>query len=360
MGHMGVYVFFCILSGLIIDRLNPHKLLLISSAAQFFIVLVFFVTVWFGCKNQLCVSPILILIILMAFTGVATAFFWPVIMGWISTGYEGVELSKRFGFYNITWGIASIILPIIAGYLVEVNYTLPVFAAVITSSLCFAAAVSGKYSGKAVITQRNQPDQINGDGVEYRKNAFVWMARIALLATSTCAGVFRGQVGILYKFELGFAESIYGWSVAIMCFFNIVAFYVMGKSHWWHYKKLPFAVGAAAILLSMLIILMSKNIAMQFLSAAFGGVCYGFAYTSHQYYSISGGKKRLALMAIHEIIIGAGISAGALFGGILSDTFGRYSPYKYACMFVSVAAIAQIVLWFSLRKKQLAISSNLS
>jgi predicted MFS family arabinose efflux permease len=140
-----------------------------------------------------------------------------------------------------------------------------------------------------------------------------------------------------------------------MCFFNVTVFYMMGKSHWWHYKKLPFAIGVAAILLSMLIILLSKSLAMQFLSAAFGGICYGFVYSSHQYYGVSGGKKRSALMAIHEIIIGAGISAGALFGGILSDAFGRYSPYKYACMFVSVAAIAQIVLWFTLRKKQNAV-----
>jgi predicted MFS family arabinose efflux permease len=130
---------------------------------------------------------------------------------------------------------------------------------------------------------------------------------------------------------------------------------VMGKSHWWHYKKMPFAVGSAAMLLSMLLILLSKNIAMQFLSAAFGGICYGFVYSSHQYYGVSGGKKRSALMAIHEIIIGAGISAGALFSGMLSDAFGRYSPYKYACVLVSVAAIAQMILWFALRKKQNAV-----
>lgn len=354
MGQMGVYVFFCILSGLIIDKLNPHKLLLISSTAQFFITLGFFATVWYGSKNQLCVSPVTILIILMSFAGVTTAFYWPVMMGWISTGYEGAELSKRFGFFNMSWGTASMIMPIIAGYLAEVNNALPVFVAIITSVLCFAAVVSCKYSGKTTSAKQNQPEQINSDGEEYCKTAFVWMARIALLSTFICVGIFRSQVGIFYKFELGFAESFYGWSVAIMCFFNVAVFYAMGKSHWWHYKKMPFVVSTAAILLSMLIILLSKSLAMQFLSAAFGGICYGFVYSSHQYYGVSGGKKRSALMAIHEIIIGAGVSSGALFSGIVSDAFGRYSPYKYACMFVLVAAIAQIVLWFSMCKKQLA------
>jgi predicted MFS family arabinose efflux permease len=125
----------------------------------------------------------------------------------------------------------------------------------------------------------------------------------------------------------------------------------MGKSYWWHYKKIPFVVGATAILISMLIILLSKTVALQFLAAAITGICYGFAYSSHQYYGVSGGKKRLGLMAIHEIILGIGVATGALCGGILSDNFGRYMPYKCASMLILAAAITQIILWLSLRKR---------
>jgi MFS family permease len=296
----------------------------------------------------------------MALTGVNTAFFWPVMMGWVSTGSEGAELSKRFGFYNTTWGIATMITPIIAGYLVEVNYTLPILAAVIASILCFVLIASSKYSYKTPSIQLCPTEQIDSNKVEYNKTALVWIARIALFVTFTCVGIFSSQVCILYKFELGFTESIYGWSIAIMYFFNVTVFYTVGKSHWWHYKKAPFAVGTVAILLSMLIILLSKSVAMQFLAAAITGICYAFAYSSHQYYGVSGGKKRSGLMAIHEIIIGIGVSIGALFGGILSDTFGRYTPYKFACILISVAAIVQIILWFSLRKKTVLKTKNLN
>ena len=104
----------------------------------------------------------------------------------------------------------------------------------------------------------------------------------------------------------------------------------------------------------MLIILLSKSLAMQFCAASLGGICYGFAYSSHQYYGVSGGTKRSGLMAVHESVLGAGISAGALFSGMLSDAFGRYSPYKYACAIVAAAAVVQAVLWFWLRKKGVA------
>ena len=43
-------------------------------------------------------------------------------MGWISTGHEGPELTKRLGFYNVSWGLANTTLPIVGGYLMEVKY----------------------------------------------------------------------------------------------------------------------------------------------------------------------------------------------------------------------------------------------
>jgi predicted MFS family arabinose efflux permease len=136
-----------------------------------------------------------------------------------------------------------------------------------------------------------------------------------------------------------------------MCLSNIVIFYIMGKSRWWHYKKLLFFVSPAIIIVSLAIVVLSGSLAMQLLAAALGGIGYGFVYSSHQYYGVSGGNKRSALMAIHETTLGAGVATGALFGGILSDAFGRYSPYKYAGAFIVMAGIVQIIIWFSMRRK---------
>jgi MFS family permease len=350
MGQMALYVVFCILSGLFIDRFKPHKILMFSTAAEILITVGLLLTVMFSGNWGSFLSPITRLIFLMSMAGVVTAFFWPVMMGWISTGHEGAELTKRFGFYNTTWSSANMVLPVIAGYLMEINYIFPIAGAVIMAFLCFAAIASTKYTPHSPAIYQNGAE-IPKEELKFDKRPFVWISRIALFSIFISVGLFRSQVGILYKFELGFAESAYGWAVAIMCLSNIVIFYIMGKSRWWHYKKLLFFVSPAIIIVSLAIVVLSGSLAMQLLAAALGGIGYGFVYSSHQYYGVSGGNKRSALMAIHETTLGAGVATGALFGGILSDAFGRYSPYKYAGAFIVMAGIVQIIIWFSMRRK---------
>lgn len=350
MGQMGLYVIFCILAGLIADKLKPHKVLMFSAAAEILITIGLLLTVMFQGDGTAFFSPITRLIILMSMAGVVTAFFWPVMMGWISTGHEGAELTKRFGFYNTTWSSANMVLPVIAGYLMEINYIFPIAGAVIMAILCFAAVASTKYTPKAPVIYQNDTEIIKEE-IQFDRRPFVWISRIALFSIFICVGLFRSQVGILYKFELGFAESAYGWAVAIMCFSNIVIFYIMGKSRWWHYKKALFFISPAIVIASLAIVVLSGSLVMQLLAAGLGGIGYGFVYSSHQYYGVSGGNKRSALMAIHETTLGAGVATGALFGGILSDAFGRYSPYKYAGWFIVIAGIAQIILWISMKQK---------
>jgi MFS family permease len=349
MGQMGTYVICCILAAPIIDRLKPRKVLLITAGAGIFIALGFFAVVWYGNTGGIFISPVMRLVFLMSMVGIITAFFWPTMMGWVSTGYEGAELTKRFGFYNVTWASANTILPVIGGYLMEVNYLLPLAVSVIIASLCFISLYSTK-----CISQSSKSHQIDGVTVcrqiPPQNRQFVWMLRVALFATLVYVGIFRSQLGILYKFELKLSESIYGWATALMCLSNVMIFWLMGKSHWWHYKKTLFVFIQASAIFSMLIILFFSNVAFQLFAAGLSGVCYGFIYGSHQYYGVSGGKKRSGLMAVHETIIGAGFAAGSLIGGLLSDSFGRYSPYWFACGVIIAGGLVQILVWFILSR----------
>jgi MFS family permease len=55
-------------------------------------------------------------------------------------------------------------------------------------------------------------------------------------------------------------------------------------------------------------------------------------------------------MAVHETIIGAGFAVGSLAGGILSDKFGRYSPYWFTIAVIIAGGFVQILLWFAAGK----------
>jgi MFS family permease len=349
MGQMGVYVVFCILVSTVIDRFKPKKVLLLSAAAEIIIVSGMLAVVWYGSNSGIILPPIMRLVTLMSMTGIITAFFWPVMMGWISTGHEGAELTKRFGFYNTTWSSANMVLPIIGGYLMEIDYLLPIAAAVIMAILCFVTAGATRCISENHKSQENNSDSTIKEEIRQENRQFLWMSRVALFATFVCVGVFRSQLGILYKFQLGFSESAYGWSVSLMCLFNVVVFVMMGKSHYWHYKKGLFAATQASIIICMVMIILFNNLLLQLLASGLSGICYGYVYSSHQYYGVSGGRKRSGLMAVHETIIGAGFAAGSLIGGILSDAFGRRSPYWFTIAVIIAAGFVQILLWESLK-----------
>ena len=54
-------------------------------------------------------------------------------------------------------------------------------------------------------------------------------------------------------------------------------------------------------------------------------------------------------MAVHEIILSLGMTGGSLIGGYLSDLFGRYVPYWFGIAVLAVSALAQLIIWFTLR-----------
>jgi MFS family permease len=352
MSQMAAYVVFCILAVLIIDKLSPKKVLLIAAAAEIFVALGFLAAVWFGNNHAGFFGPIASLIFLMAMTGIITAFFWPMMMGWISTGHEGPELTKRFGFYNVSWGLANTLLPVVGGYLMEVNYLLPLALAAVMAVLCLISVFPTKHTPHIPPMHQNTSDPAAAHEVPRQNRPFVWITRAALFATLICIGIFRSQLGILYKFQLGFAESAYGWSVSLMCLFNIAIFYMMGKSHYWHYKKALYVAAQVSIIGCMAMMIICKTLPLQLLASGMAGVWYGYVYSSHQYYGVSGSKKRSNLMAVHETIIGAGFATGSLFGGILSDTWGRYSPYWFGITVIAAGGLVQIILWFIAKTRQ--------
>ena len=47
--------------------------------------------------------------------GAAMALYWPFLMSWVSSDYEGVQLNRRFGRYNGAWSSGGTIGPLIGG-----------------------------------------------------------------------------------------------------------------------------------------------------------------------------------------------------------------------------------------------------
>jgi predicted MFS family arabinose efflux permease len=64
------------------------------------------------------------------------------------------------------------------------------------------------------------------------------------------------------------------------------------------------------------------------------GTSAGFTYFSSIYYSLNTGENRGARSGIHEALIGSGIVAGPLTGGMVAQTWGLRSPYLLSTLVV--------------------------
>src|SRR3990172_2477574 len=69
--------------------------------------------------------------------GAAMSLFWPFLMTWVSSDYEGTLLNRRLGAYNGMWSFASIMGPLIVGALVDKNTLGPIVAGVVFLLICF-------------------------------------------------------------------------------------------------------------------------------------------------------------------------------------------------------------------------------
>ena len=175
---------------------------------------------------------------------------------------------------------------------------------------------------------------------------FRWMSRIALLTSFVYIGLVRTQLAVFFKFELPFTESDYGSAVLVMSIFTFAVFTLTGQSHAWHYKLWLFIGCQILILVSMLLILFTSSLALLTFAVALIGIGESFMYASHLYYGVSGETRRSGRMAIHELILSLGFAAGCIFGGILSDKYGRYSPYWFGFIVVTIGLCIQGIVWY--------------
>jgi len=285
-------------------------------------------------------------------------------MGWLSIGYEGPDLNRRLGVYNISWSAGLAVSPFLGGILIQSSLLASLFVAMMFAFLAFVAITLAHPPGVQGV-QRN-----NSNNAQTSLNltgsflpGFRWMAGIALATVFTCVGLTKTQLALLFTMELGFSKSHFGAVTAVIWLVNCLVFFAASRTHLWHYKILPLILAQLAVLGSMLVIIKSSLIVSFFLAAGLMGFGQAFAYVSHQFYAASQSRKRSGSMAVHEILLSAGQIMGFLAGGYLADSFGRRAvPYWFGFSVVLAGMIVQSAMIIKTQtnnpKSTLRISNN--
>lgn len=348
------YLSGCLTAGGILDRFNARNSVRFGAAANVVINIGILITVIIARGSDNPASLLWLIMCLSALSGLLTAFFWPPLMGWLSTGYEGAQLNRRLGRHNTAWSFGALVTPYLGGVLVERSSVWP-FAVIIGLMVSsFAVITLGKGPGvNASNGDNGSLSQTPSDAASALLPCFRWMARIALLTSFVCIGLLRTQLAVLLKYELGFMESQYGTGMMIMCLASFVVFIAAGKWHRWHYKLSIFIIAQLLLLASMLMILKGSSLGIFFLATGLVGAGQAFMYNSHLYYGVSGGTRRSRRMAIHEFLLSAGFVIGSLAGGFLSDQFGPLMPYRFGLGVVALGLFLQLAIWFGFKRKSM-------
>ncbi len=301
--------------------------------------------------------PVWLLILTSALFGICLAGFWPPLMGWLSTGCLSSQLNRRLSRFSISWAVASFLCPYVAGRLVEINPVWPFAVAVGILVICF---LSVSIPAKPPSTEQN----LGQNSLTPPENhpllpCFRWMSRMALFACFLSFGISRTQFPIYFKEDLGNKESIFGIFVAINAVAMFFNYLCVGRTHAWHYRFSFLLFAQIFLLLFQLTVIFCTHLYIYYFVAVFLGLGAAFCYSSHLYYGSAGGAKRYALMAVHEFILASGYVIGALGGGVLNDYFQRrdpdhynlLAPYKFGAAVLTLAILAQIILFLRVRAK---------
>lgn len=343
----GGYVSACLLGRFVLDRFNAKRIVQCGAGVIVVTASATYLTVAAAEKGYLAGSAISVLTVLSGMQGFIAAMFWPPLMGWLSTGHEGRQLNRRLGIHNVAWSFGALVGPYVGGYLVEVSSTLPFMICILITLLSFTSVSFARKPSRQISIADSSDDKADADGTELLRRRFMWMGRIAMLSSFVCVGLLRTQLALLFKFNLGFSESDYGMAIMVMCLLVFIVFFIMGRTHIWHYV-LSFFLGAQVLMfLSMLLILKGVGLWVFFVATGFAGITQAFLYSSHLYYGVSRALNRIGRMAIHEVILAIGIALGSVVGGYLSDNFDRYVPYWFGIGVMTVGLLFQLAIYFS-------------
>ncbi len=346
---MMFYAFGCIIGGKVLQDLNPRSVARAGACSNAVMMLAIFAVVFLDQREVGLFSPIWLVIICQSLCGLSISFFWPFLMGWLSTGHEGPSLNRRLGKHNISWSSASLIGALVGGWLVEHNSIGPLLASAGASILCFG--VLGLGSNLKGLNVSDPTKQIQSDDLDPKHLRFRYMTMAGLLISFVCVGLVRSQLGLLLKFELDYSESFFGTLMMVLSLSNFVTMAAMGKTQYWHYRFNIYAVAIVALILSMVMIIYGNGLLFFVLAVFVLGCGNAVMYSSHLYYGVTGAKMRSSRMAIHETVLSTGFFIGSLVGGYLSNNLGPYTPYWFGLTVIAAGLLGHAIIWPLTKRK---------
>jgi MFS family permease len=325
-----IYSFVPLLSGRLSDRSNRKAFLSVSLFAYGFL-----------CLLYSFVSEPFLLVFIKALEWFSVATFWPaleaLIVGSTDENLEGV-LRK----FNLSWGSAAVVSPVIGGVLISVySVKVPFF---------FSALVSFVFGLLSLVIVK-EPPRRSGEEPHMSsvsvddgsKNIYLVVAVLSVLLFAVVDSI-NSSLFPSYALNLGIPP----YEIGVILFTSGVARFVMflyaARIESIFGKFGMFLVGSSTLALASFLVLNSYGFFM------FTGCFLVFGFGSSMSYAASislilGRMKssRGTAAGLFESLIGVGYFVGPLVGGMVSE-YALNAPYLFGLLLGVAVFVAQFAV----------------
>jgi len=323
-----IYSFMPLISGILCDRMGRKSFISLSLFSY-----------GASCLLYSLVQEPLMFILIKILEWVSVAAFWPAVESLIAdSAFERLEDAlKKF---NISWGSAMVIGPLLGGMLIsELSITSPFLFSMLIAFFFGALSILIVQEPGKVLKIKNRSEESlkiksesNGSIVTVLATIFLFSSIVGILTSLFPS--YATDLGIP-AFEIGIITFAFGATRA-------VTFYQATRIEAWMKKHGMFLVGSLTLGLASLITFYSNNASLflvSFLIFGFGaGISYAASITSVLKWRKS---SRGYAAGVFESLIGVGYFLGPLIGGFLSEFAGNV-PYLYG-LFLSLVVL--IIQW---------------
>lgn len=287
-------------------------------------------------------STAVLMFVLYSLFGFITALFWPPLMGWLSEDFEGSNLNRMMGFFNLSWSTGLVVSPYLAGLLLESNISYPlIFAAVLYGLLTISLfLVPILFSSIVLHKDGNKISNVTIDS----STPLRYIAWLGNFSGYIIFGVILFVFPLYAREELLFQESTIGLLLLFRALFSTLVFLFAGKISWWHFKKIYMLILQLLIVILTFFIPYTKSWISFAVVLSLFGILFAAQYSSSIFHGVSGSINREKRMAIHESVLTVGIIMGATGGGEIYQHWGMAAAFNSAAAAAVLIFILQIVI----------------
>jgi DHA1 family multidrug resistance protein-like MFS transporter len=324
-----IYSFLPFVSGKLCDRLNRKAMVSAS-------------LILYGCAclfyNFVDEASLLVYVRILEWTSVA--IFWPATETLIADSGD-MRLEDALTRFNISWGLAMVVGPVIGGQLISgLSIKAPfIFSAIIAFTFGVLSFI--------IINEESNVSSLDSEKKITQKEPL--KTHYSLLPGLASIFLFSSIGGILfsifpaYATDLGIPAFEIGWITFASSATRVLAFHQANRVEEKLGKKGMFLSGSLFLGLAVFLTAGSKTFPLFMLCFAFFGVGAGLSYAAS--ISLILGRwesSRGHGAGIFESLIGVGYFAGPLVGGIVSQ-YAANAPYLYGIVLSVVVFCIQLL-----------------